>query len=120
MGEETKKDLEQAISELEHALDYLEDAQRDSFFYAGISKCFEVCFEYSWKYLRRLCMDQGLEVYGPRDVLKTAGRLGLIKDVEKWLDFLTDRNIAVHNYTGMSQSDYLQTAKDFLIEVKRL
>lgn len=116
----TQTNLETAISELEHALTYEKNAEKEVFFFAGISKSYEVCFEYAWKYLRQECMDQGLEVYGPKDVLKSAGRLGLINEVEKWLDFLADRNIAVHNYAGMSQSDYLQTIKGFLAEVKKL
>ena len=108
-----KGNLEKAIQDLCHALTYEVKIQKDLFFYAGISKSFEVCFEYAWKYLRRICVDQGLEVYGPKDVIKSAGRLGLIDNVEEWLDFLADRNIAVHNYARMSTSDYLQTIKKF-------
>jgi uncharacterized protein with HEPN domain len=40
--------------------------------------------------------------------------------VQKWLDFLEDRNLAVHDYLGISDEDYIKMIKEFLIEVKKL
>lgn len=65
-------------------------------------------------------MAEGLEVYSPKEVIKQAGRLGWINDVEKWLDFLEDRNLAVHDYLGVSEADYLKTIENFLQEVKKI
>ncbi len=44
--------LRDAIRALEHALKFLPQAKKDNFYYAGIAKCFEICFEYAWKHLK--------------------------------------------------------------------
>jgi nucleotidyltransferase substrate binding protein (TIGR01987 family) len=115
-----KSKLHESIKELEHALSFIDKAQKDQFYFGGIAKSFEVCLEYAWKYMKKSAEDQGLEVFSPKDAIKMAGRLKLIDNVERWLDFLDDRNIAVHDYLGMSNEDYLKTIQDFSIEVKKL
>lgn len=113
------KKLKDSIADLEHALTHLEKAKKDNFYFAGISKEFEVCFEYAWKYLKQKVEADGLEAASPKEAIKQAGHIGLIKDVEKWLSFLQDRNIAVHDYLGMSNADYLKTIQQFFSEVKK-
>ena len=112
--------LAQAVAALEHALEFEQQAGEDRFYFAGIAKCFEICLEYAWKEFRRAAVAEGLEVYSPREAIKTAGRLGLVDNVEQWLGFLEDRNTAVHDYLGISDADYLETIKAFLAEVRRL
>lgn len=119
-----KKDVDdkliESINALEHALSFIDKAKEDEFYFSGISKSYEVCLEYAWKFLKRKALDEGLEVYSPKDAIKHAGRLRLIDDVEKWLDFLDDRNLAVHDYLGVSDDDYLMTIQEFLVKVKKL
>lgn len=112
--------LAKSVNELEHALNFAKKAEDDGFYYAGISKCYEICLEYAWKYLKRRAIDESLEVFSPKDAVRAAGQLKLIDNVEKWLDFLVDRNLAVHDYLGISRDDYLKTIRSFLGEVKKL
>jgi len=114
------KKLKTSIDALEHALTFLDKAKKDDFYYAGITKKFETCFEYAWKYFKQKAQDEGLEAFSPKEAIKLAGRLGLIDNVEKWLNFLEDRNTGVHDYLGMSQEDYLKTIQEFFREVGRL
>ena len=109
-----------SILELEEALSYKSKALKERFFFSGIAKCFEVCFEYAWKYMKEAAINNGLEVYSPRDSIKCAGRLGIISDVERWLFFLENRNLAVHDYLGIEDSKYLQIIEEFLMEVKKI
>ena len=106
--------FQQSITDLKHALTFEKQALKDSFYYSGIAKSFEVALEYGWKSLRLQVVDSGLEAESPRDAVKLAGRLGLIDDVEQWLNFLKIRNIAVHDYLGIDKSDYLKAAHDLL------
>lgn len=114
------KKLKDAIKDLEHALTHIEKAKKDNFYFAGISKEFEVCFEYTWKYLKQKVEEEGLDAISPKEAIKQAGHIGLIKDVNLWLGFLQDRNIAVHDYLGMSTMDYLKTIQQFFSEIKKL
>jgi nucleotidyltransferase substrate binding protein (TIGR01987 family) len=117
---EERDKLTESVKDLEHALSFLPKAKKEPFFYAGISKNFEVCLEYAWKYLKRKCVEEGVDVYSPKETLRAAGRLNFIDDVEKWFSFLKDRNLAVHDYLGISDEDYLKTIQEFLAEVKKL
>ncbi len=62
----------------------------------------------------------GMEAYSPRDVIKVAGRLDIIQNVELWLGFLEDRNLSVHDYLGIEDSEYIQTVHRYLAEATSL
>jgi len=51
---------------------------------------------------------------------KAAGRLNLIEDVELWLSFLENRNLAVHDYLGIQDHEYLAVIEHFLVEIKKI
>jgi len=112
--------FKQSIDDLGHALSFINRIEEDSFYFSGIVKSFEVCFEYSWKYFKQKINNEGIDVYSPREAIKQAGRIGIINDVEKWLGFLEDRNISVHDYLGMPPNEYLKTIQAFYIEVQKI
>ncbi len=109
-----------SILALKHALEFESKAYKDDFYYGGIAKAFEVTLEYSWKVFRKEVLDAGLEAPSPRDAIKQAGKINLIDDVEKWLRYLKIRNIAVHDYLGLTKEAYLNEIKDFLSEVQKI
>lgn len=112
--------FKQSLGELEDALCFIDKAKDKRIYFSGISKSFEVCLEYAWKYLKKRAIDEGFEAYSPKESIKIAGKMGLIDDVEKWLECLADRNLAVHDYIGIEDEDYLETIQKFLVEAKRL
>lgn len=65
-------------------------------------------------------MDAGLEVPSPRDAIKQAAALGIIQDLEEWLGLLKTRNIAVHNYLGLSNEEYLEQIKKYIQLVRKI
>lgn len=112
--------LKESIEALQHALTFLDKAKKDDFYFAGIAKKFETCFEYAWKYFKQKAMEEGLDAFSPKEAIKLAGRMGRIDNVETWLDFLEDRNAGVHDYFGLTKEDYLKTIQEFFKEVKKL
>jgi nucleotidyltransferase substrate binding protein (TIGR01987 family) len=112
--------LNQSLEALRHALEFVDKAKKDDFYYAGICKTFETCLEYAWKTLKRRATEEGLEVFSPKEAIKIGGRMGFIDDVDVWLDFLKDRNLAVHDYLGISNEEYLETIQKFFAEAQRL
>lgn len=119
----TREDMDKfkdSVGALEHALSFEKKVKDDPFYFMGITKSFEVCLEYAWKYFKKRATEEGLEVFSPKEAILYAGRLNLIDDAEKWLDFLKDRNLAVHDYLGIADEDYLKTIKSFLAEARRL
>lgn len=112
--------FEQAIQDLTSALSYRKRALEEKIIYSGIAKSFEVAIEYAWKFLKRELEAQSLEAYSPKEIVKTAGRAGLIDDVELWIQCLNARNIAVHDYLGITQTEYLDLIERFLPLLKKL
>jgi nucleotidyltransferase substrate binding protein (TIGR01987 family) len=115
-----KDKFQESYNNLQLALKHEKEALTNPVFYAAITKSFEVCFEYTWKYLKKAAIKEGLEVFSPRDSIKAAGRLGLIDNLEVWLDDLENRNLSVHDYLGITKQDYLKSIKNFSKRVKRL
>lgn len=95
------------------ALAALRRSPIDRLSFASASKCFEVAFEYTWKWFKRQADDAGFEVYGPRDSIKAAAQLGLIQDIQRWERFLHARNLSVRDYLGIADADFLDVMADF-------
>ena len=112
--------LDQSIKDLDHALGFEKKAIKDSFYYYGIAKAFEVCLEYAWKFLKKNIEDEGLEARSPKEAIKIAGRLDMIDNVEEWLSYVDNRNLAVHDYKSISDKDYLTTIHSFSEAVNKL
>ena len=114
------KKLQESIQKLTQALKHEKKIHDDPVYFAGITKCFETCLEYAWKFMKREVTQQGYEAYSPREAIKLAGKIQLIENVEKWLNFLEDRNLSVHDYLDIPEKTYLELIKDFFKEVKKL
>ena len=113
----TDKLLKQSIQRLEIALKIKEV---DDLHFDAICKRFEVCFEYTWKYLKRQASDAGQEVYSPKDAIKEGVKLKIIDNLDLWLDCLQERNLSVHNYYSSDPQETLKKIKQFLKEVKKI
>lgn len=59
---------------------------------------FEFCFELTWKMLQAYIRDQGLDCGSPKNCLRTAAQIGLIKNLKKWFLYLDARNLVSHTY----------------------
>ena len=65
---------------------------------AGIIQFFEMAFELGWKTLKDYFEVQGLNTKFPRETIKTAIEKDIIKDGDKWMEAMTDRNLTAHTY----------------------
>ncbi|MBS1988547.1 nucleotidyltransferase substrate binding protein [Candidatus Dependentiae bacterium] len=95
----------------------------------GAIKCFEYCYEMSWKIMRKILIEQGIDenVNSPRSVFRHAHSSGLIDNVQAWNDFIEKRNLTVHTYDGHLADivfESLPTFADeldlFVLKIKRL
>ena len=122
MNEKTPKDakLAESLHLLASSLKALKGKSDDVILFAATSKAFEISFEYAWKYLKRAADQAGLEVYSPRDAIKAAAQLGLISDIQLWDSFLNARNLSVHDYVGMKNTDFLPLIIQFEKAVRKL
>ena len=65
---------------------------------AGAIQAFEICYELSWKTMKRILAYRGIEVNSPREVFRNAARDKLIDDLDYWFEFIEKRNLTTHVY----------------------
>ena len=65
---------------------------------SGVIKDFEMTYELSWKVLKKILLDQGVQTQGAKDVYTQAYRLNLIAHESVWLSMIRDRNQSAHVY----------------------
>ena len=71
---------------------------------------FEYTFELSWKMLqRRLELDladgRSVDAMSFRDLMRSGGERGLVRDVDAWVVFRDKRNITSHTYNAAKAAD---------------
>ena len=71
--------IEPLISTRDFLAEALQKAQ-NKFEVAGAIQAFEVCYELTWKTLKKVLNFQGIEVFNPRDTFRLAAREGLISN----------------------------------------
>src|SRR5438132_10115544 len=64
----------------------------------GAVHAFKVCYESSWKIMKRFLAVNGVESSSPKDIFRRAALARLIDDSEVWFDFLEKRNLTAHTY----------------------
>lgn len=112
------------IKPLISARNFLADAAQDArneVERAGVVKAFEVCFELVHPILRRILKLRGIKVSpSVKEVFRTAGSVGLIDNVEIWLNFKDWRDDTAHSYDGKIATDVLDSLPDFIRELDLL
>ena len=61
-------------------------------------KRFEFTFEMAWKAIQAQARREALDCLSPRDCFRTAFRLGLVENDERWMRMVEDRNRTSHAY----------------------
>lgn len=61
-------------------------------------QAFEFCYELSWKLMKKILNQMGVEVNSPKVAFREAGLNHLIDDSEVWFEFQEKRNLTVHSY----------------------
>lgn len=83
-------------------------------------KRFEFVFELSWKTIKEHCRDEGFDCVSPKSCIRWAGKMELIDDVEKWIEFLENRNLASHTYNERLANQVYAISKKLPKEVDKL
>ncbi len=81
----------------------------------GLVALYEICFEQSWKAMKEILEHDGVpesQTGSPRQILKLAYQMGLIKDEELWLAALKTRNNVAHSYNHAIALDIVDETKN--------
>lgn len=102
--------VKNALKSLEEALqNHRDDLTRD-----GCIQRFEYTFELAWKTLRRYFeINNNLQEDNVKNLLREAGKQGLITSVESWFDFHKARNQTSHMYSRKVAEEVFAVAAPF-------
>lgn len=103
------QNFERAFGQLDRACDKETYSELEL---AGLVQMFEFTFELAWKTLKDLLFYEGYDVNSPRDVIRKAFEVGLIQDVDLWLETLESRNRLSHTYDEKTALEAEELIKD--------
>ena len=94
-----------------------EDAHR-----TAIIKTFEICFEISWKSIKKYLNNQGLIdiASSPKAVFREAYKNNIIENISSFLEYANQRNITSHNYGIEKMYKITDIIPDFIEDLKKV
>ncbi len=65
----------------------------------GLIKSFEYTYELGWNVMKDFLLEKGNnEIYGSKDSIRQAFKMGIIDNGDAWMNMVNDRNRTVHTY----------------------
>ena len=64
----------------------------------AIVQAFEIVFELGWKVIKDYLKTKDIEVFTPRDTIKTAFNTNILPSAQIWIDMAKDRNASSYEY----------------------
>lgn len=121
MASKDRTKLKKSLKHLEAAIRSYENKENDpEIQFLAVSKAFEVSVEYAWRELKFLAEDEGLDAPSPKSAVRQAAKLALVDHAEKWIHYINARNEGVHDYFSLPEEDYIELARDFLQECRKI
>lgn len=95
-----------ALAQLDEALEITQQRTLSKLEEQGLIQGFEYTYELAWNTLKDFLQDQGNQnVYGSRDAIREAFKVGLIVDGEGWMAMFQDRNKTAHTYNKQTADE---------------
>jgi nucleotidyltransferase substrate binding protein (TIGR01987 family) len=65
----------------------------------GLIKAFEYNYELGWNVMKDFLLEKGNnEIFGSKDAIRQAFKMGIIDNGDAWMNMVNDRNRTVHTY----------------------
>ena len=111
-------DLEKAIQVYQKKKEQADSEDEIEVIKSGIIQNFEVCYELSWKYMKKYLEEyigkSQVDGVSRKELFRIAAQNYVIDDVEKWFLFHEARNMTSHDYDRMKRDEVFEIASSFL------
>lgn len=78
----------------------------------GLIQDFEYTYELAWNTIKDFLQEQGNQsVYGARDAIQEAFKVGLIQDGDLWMEMFKDRNKTSHTYNSQTAREIAEAIR---------
>lgn len=117
--------LNKALQSLNRAIRRSQATPDDEELRDAVIQRFEYTYELSWKMLKRQIEQESpdpslIDHLSFRDLLRDGAERGIIKDVERWMDYREARNITAHTYDDQKAQSVYSAAIDFFDDATAL
>ena len=91
--------FKKALSQLNEAVTLAQQRPLSKLEGQGLIQAFEFTHELAWNTLKDFLVSRGVQnLYGSKDVTRTAFNTELIQNGEAWMDMIQSRNLTSHSY----------------------
>ena len=88
-----------ALKQLMEAVELTKERELSNLEKQGLVQVYEFTQELSWKVLKDFMQSRGIQdLYGSRDTVREAFRIGVIENGNIWMDMIKSRNLTSHTY----------------------
>ena len=117
--------LSQALNSLERGIERAQGAPGDEELRDAVIQRFEYTFELCWKLIKRrleldLAVPSEVDAMSYKVMMRIAFERGLIRNVEAWFVYRSQRNITSHTYSREKAESVYQTALEFAGDARSL
>ncbi len=117
--------LDKALASLERAIKRSKSDPDDEEVRDAVIQRFEYTYELCWKMLKRQLEAEApnpsvIDTLSFRDLLREAAERGILKDVERWMDYREMRNITSHTYDDRKAREVYRAAVEFYDNARAL
>ena len=96
--EQSTSDLMNNLLKAQTVFERFRKNMKDDQDQAGAVQAFKICYELSWKIMKRILAAQGVESTAPRDIFRKAATAQLIDNPEAWFGFIEKRHLTSYTY----------------------
>lgn len=104
--------FERAHFNLIEMLDLLKKEPSSKAYKLAVVQSYEMDIELAWKTLKDYLNYMGYKLQTPREVIKQAFAIEIIKDGEVWLQMLEDRNLTSHIYDEAKAQEVIDSISE--------
>ena len=113
---------EKALNQLRNAVQLAKKRELSELEQQGMIQAFEYTHELAWKTLKDFLENKGYkDIYGSKDTIRLAFKIGLIQNGEIWMDMIVNRKQTSHTYNAETSEKIVNNIKKkYFVEFQAL
>lgn len=103
------KNYKRALDQLGRAVQLMHERELSELEKQGVIQAFEFTHELSWKTMKDFLEHRGnSEIYGSKDSVRLAFKLGIIESGDVWMQMVKSRNLSIHTYDEQTANEIVE------------
>lgn len=117
--EQSSPDLMNNLLKAQTVFERFRKNMKDDQSQAGAVQAFKICYELSWKIMKRILAAQGVESTAPRDIFRKAAIAQLIDNPDAWFSFIEKRHLTSYTYDQENVDTIVAAFDEFSVQLTK-